>query len=241
MTKDLLALIRELQILEPLGHFALAGGSNLAIRFNHRKSVDIDLFTNRVIGIKGWQDIEEAIRQKFGGAVLFCNIVNKELGDQFCFLRALIIQGEEQIKIDMIQNIQHLDEVENIEGIKMLSVRDIGLFKLMAASSRFAKKDIYDLDLITDHFDLPYLLKVLKEKQIRYNEDRYRCLFDLDQERNPLDDISVLLFFDNAEFKSSDTRHTHSGDRLDILEEGKTWMGAKSSWKKKIKGLIENQ
>ena len=49
---DLLALIRELQILEPLGHFALAGGSNLAIRFNHRKSVDIDLFTNRVIGIK---------------------------------------------------------------------------------------------------------------------------------------------------------------------------------------------
>jgi len=90
MTKDLLALIRELQILEPLGHFALAGGSNLAMRFNHRKSVDIDLFTNRVIGIKGWQDIEEAIRQKFGGAVLFCNIVNKELGDQFCFLRALV-------------------------------------------------------------------------------------------------------------------------------------------------------
>jgi len=75
--------------------------------------------------------------------------VNKELGDQFFFLRALIIHGEEQIKIDMIQNIQHLDEVENIEGIKMLSVRDFGLFKLMAAFNRFAKKDIYDLHLIS--------------------------------------------------------------------------------------------
>jgi len=241
MTKDLLALIYELQILEPLEHFALAGGSNLAIRFNHRKSVDIDLFTNRIIGIKGWQDIEESIRQKFGRAVLFCSIVNKELGDQFCFLRALIIQGEEQIKIDMIQNIQYLDEVENIEGIKMLSVRDIGLFKLMAASNRFAKKDVYDLDLITDRFDLAYLLKSLKEKQIRYNEDCYRCLFDLDQGKNPLDDISVLMTFDNAEFKSSDTVHTHSGDRLDILDDGKTWLGAKFSWKKKIKELIENQ
>jgi hypothetical protein len=69
--------------------------------------------------------------------------VNKNLGDQFCFLRAMIIKGEEQIKIDLIQNIQHLDTVENVDGIRLYSVRDIALFKLMAASNRFQRMPIF--------------------------------------------------------------------------------------------------
>jgi len=238
MTKDLLELIRELQTIEFLDHFALAGGSNLALRFNHRKSVDIDLFTNRIVGIQGWEAIDKSIREKFGRAVLFCSILNADLGNQYCFLRALIIKGEEQIKLDMIQNVQYLDVVENIQGVRMLSVKDIGLFKLMAASNRFAKKDFYDLDVITDHLQLDFLLKCLKEKENHYSEDRYKCLFDLDHANSPSSDISVL-FPSEIEFKSSESRHTHSNDRLDILEGGKTWPSAKLSWKRKIKHLIK--
>jgi Nucleotidyl transferase AbiEii toxin, Type IV TA system len=69
MTESLLALVFELQTVEPLQHFSLAGGTNLAIRFNHRKSVDIDLFTDRIIGGAGWENIDQALRQKHGGAV----------------------------------------------------------------------------------------------------------------------------------------------------------------------------
>jgi hypothetical protein len=203
MTKDLLALIRELQTMEPLDHFALAGGSNLSFRFNHRKSVDIDLFTNRIVGVEGWELIEKAIREKFGASVLFCTILNEELGNQYCFLRALIIKGEEQIKVDIIQNVQYVDPVEEVSGVRMLSIKDIGLFKLVAASNRFAKKDF----------------------------------FDLDHAKNPLDDISILLPSDELEFKSSESRHTHSNDRIEILAEGKTWLSAKSSWKRKIKQI----
>lgn len=222
MTKDLLELIRELQTMEALEHFALAGGSNLSLRFNHRKSVDIDLFTNRITGVEGWKLIEKAIREKFGGAVLFCNLLNEELGNQYCFLRALIIKGKEQIKVDMIQNVQYVDPVEELSGVRLLSTKDIGLFKLMAASNRFARKDFYDLDLITDHIPLDFLLK---------------CLFDLDHAKNPLDDIFALLPSDEIEFSSSDSKHTHSNDRIDILAQGKAWLVAKSSWKRKIKRI----
>jgi len=237
MTEDLLTLIRELQSIDPLHDFSLAGGSNLAIRFNHRKSVDIDLFTNRIIGVNGWENIEQALHQKYGASLLFCSILNKELGDQFCFLRALIIKNEEQIKVDIIQNIQHLDAVEKIDGITLLSVRDIGLFKLMSASNRFAKKDIYDLDLITDYIDLASLLQSLKEKMTTYNNDSYKCIFDLDLQKNPLNDIDVLLAFEKTDYQTSGTRHTHSTDRLDILENSKTWLETKFSWRKKIKNL----
>lgn len=64
-----------------------------------------------------------------------------------------------------------------------------------------------------------------------------KCLFDLDQQQSPLDDISILLAFDDVAYKGSDIRHTHSTDRLDILENGKSWFAAKSSWRKKVKGL----
>ncbi len=238
MTKSLLALIYELQIIEPLQHFSLAGGTSLAIRFNHRQSVDIDLFTNRVVGGNGWKNIEQALRKKYDGSIIFCSILNRDLGEQFCFLRTLIKKGEEQIKVDMIQNVQRLDPIEKVDNINLFSLRDIGLFKLMAASNRLAKKDIYDLDLITDYLDLAYLLQSLKEKFTYYNAPSYQCLFDLDQQQNPLENIDVLLAFDNIEYKTSDTRHTHSSDRLDISKNGKTWLAAKFSWRRKVGAVI---
>jgi len=237
MTKDLLELIRELQTMESLEHFALAGGSNISLRFNHRKSVDIDLFTNRIIGVEGWNRIEKAIREKFGVTVLFCNLLNEELGNQYCFLRALIIKVREQIKVDMIQNVQYVDPIEEISGVRLLSTMDIGLYKLMAASNRFARKDFYDLDLIIDHIPLDFLLKRLKEKENRFNEDRHKFLFDLDHTKNPSDDIFVLFPSDELEFLSAESTHTHSNDRIDILAQGKAWLTPKSSWKRKIKRI----
>jgi hypothetical protein len=239
MTKSLLTLIHELQALETLKGFSLAGGTNLAIRFKHRNSIDIDLFTPHLIGIDGWNAIQQALHKQYGSDILFCNIINEELGDQFCFLRALIKKGKEQIKVEMIQNVQHLDAIETIDGLNLFSMRDIGLFKLMAASNRFAKKDIYDLDHITDQIALESLLQSLKEKTVTYTGISYQCLFDLDHQKDPLDDVKTLLAFDTEEYKRSDTSHNHSDDRLDILENSKPWLVAKASWRKKVRGISQ--
>ena len=54
--------IKELLQLPSLSDLALAGGTNLALRFNHRVSEDIDLFSNKIIGLKGFQKIEEEVK-----------------------------------------------------------------------------------------------------------------------------------------------------------------------------------
>jgi len=54
---QLIKTIKELQSLPSLSNFALAGGTNLALRYNHRKSIDIDLFCNQIIGIKSFETI----------------------------------------------------------------------------------------------------------------------------------------------------------------------------------------
>jgi hypothetical protein len=43
--------IIQLQSLPSLANFSLAGGTNLALQYNHRISDDIDLFCSEIIGL----------------------------------------------------------------------------------------------------------------------------------------------------------------------------------------------
>jgi hypothetical protein len=49
VASELIERIKELQSLPSLSNFPLIGGTNLALRFNHRVSIDIDLITNKVL------------------------------------------------------------------------------------------------------------------------------------------------------------------------------------------------
>jgi hypothetical protein len=59
VSKQLHKLIIELQSLPSLNDFVLAGGTCLALRFNHRISHDIDLFSNKIMGEPGLQIIAD--------------------------------------------------------------------------------------------------------------------------------------------------------------------------------------
>lgn len=52
----------------------------------------------------------------------------------------------------------------------------------MSASNRFAKKDIYDLDYITDKMCLLELFNQFKIKSEEFNQSAHKTIFDLDNE-----------------------------------------------------------
>ncbi len=241
VSAELLSTIKELQFLPALQSFALAGGTNLALRFNHRSSIDIDLFSDTTIGIAGMKAIANELANKYTGNLLVCEIINEESGEQFCFLRALIRQGDTTIKVEMIQNIMLLDPIEFCEGIRVLSKRDIGVLKLMSASSRKANKDIYDLDFITEHIGLSSLLGSLQEKRSKYHLDEHKCLFDLDNEPSPTDNIGLLLEYDKNDYTASASRPFHSSDRIDIIPGNKDWGSAKRSWNRKVRDEMKKR
>lgn len=231
-------LALELQNLASLKTFSLAGGTNLALRFNHRKSVDIDLFSNKVIGISGFEDVKKELQSHFADDLKFCQIENADSGNQFCFLKSLIKRRNDFIKVEILQNFQRLDEPEIYKGIRVLSVKDIGLFKLRSASSRKAKKDIYDLDYITDEIPLTDLLYALQLKTDKFQSDEFKCLFDLDDETSPLDDLSLLLSFDEIDYTELPSRPSHSNDAIEIIEGCKSWITARASWRRKVKDFM---
>tara|TARA_R110000868_G_scaffold136272_1_gene349170 strand:- start:460 stop:1206 length:747 start_codon:yes stop_codon:yes gene_type:complete len=230
----LLQTIKELQQLPSLNTFALAGGTNLALRYNHRISEDIDLFSTNIIGIEGFEKIETEVKELYGENVTKIIYPIKE-NDQFVDIRFYIAKKNVIIKVDIIQNMKALYDFELIKGIRCYDVKDIGLFKLVSCASRPAKKDIYDLEYITDSENLIDLYDLLKAKKEKFNKSTDRNIFDLDNDPDPIDDPHLLLLFDKR--MATKQKMRHSNDNILHNEGSKSWREASMYWRMKVRRL----
>lgn len=237
ISTGLLKTIRELQSLESIQDAALGGGTNLAIRYGHRVSTDIDLFFPHIIGKTGYEAIKNEVMEVYGSRV-FGVQYPCDIDDQFIFLRFFVIASEETIKVEVLQNMKMINDFEMQDDIRLVSELDIALFKLMSAANRATQKDIYDLDILTEKFSLLYLFEQLRAKQILFSAETHKNIFDLDGEINPLDDPMRLLKFDEGHAQRQDARPHHSQNRVNIIEGQKNWAVARSSWRKKVRALF---
>lgn len=227
--------IIQLQSLPSLANFSLAGGTNLALQYNHRISDDIDLFCSEIVGLDGFNKIQEEVKAHFGkNARNFDNPC--DINDQYSFLRFFIdAEDGSMIKVDVLQNMKHLFEIETINDIRIYSKADIGLYKLVTLSNRSTKKDIYDLDFITDEIKLSALYQSLKEKAEKFNKEEHKTIFDLDENQSVINNLELLISFDNITASSKFPTHTH--DNIKITEASKTWIQARISWRSKVREL----
>jgi hypothetical protein len=232
VSREIITLIEKLQALESLKDFALGGGTSLAIRFQHRKSDDIDLFTERIIGRKGYEKILSEVKNEFDSKLISFQFPCDE-NDQFIFARFFILEGSTIIKVEILQNMKLTQPIDILEGIKLISKIDIGLFKLMSASNRLAKKDIYDLDYISDEIPLIELFYFLAKKKDKYKHPLDQTIFTLDGESCPLEQPQLLLKFDEKKPLSGSIPN-HSNDTIYQLA-GKPWNTAKFSYRKKVR------
>src|SRR5690606_14090482 len=238
ISPSLLKTIREVQSFKSVEGSALGGGTNLAIRYNHRISTDIDIFFPHIIGKAGFERIKDEV-ENFYGARVFGFQFPCDIDDQYIFLRFFIICDGETIKVEVLQNMKMLDNFEDIDGIKFVSELDIALFKMMSAANRATQKDIYDLYLLSEKFPLIDLFDHLEKKRTLFSAEEYCTSFDLNGETNPLDHPFTLLKFDEGDVQGSKSRPHHSQNRVDIIKEQKSWPLARSTWGKKVRGLFD--
>uniref|UniRef100_F4C3Y4 Nucleotidyl transferase AbiEii/AbiGii toxin family protein n=1 Tax=Sphingobacterium sp. (strain 21) TaxID=743722 RepID=F4C3Y4_SPHS2 len=238
ISPNLLKTIRELQSFESIKGSALGGGTNLALRYNHRISTDIDIFFPHIIGKAGYEKIKKDVMD-FYGARVFGTQYPCEIDDHYIFLRFFIICDGETIKVEVLQNMKMMGDIEELDDIKLVSELDIALFKMMSAANRATQKDIYDLDLLTEKFTLANLYEQLNKKRSLFSEELHKNIFDLDGEISPLDDPLTLLKFDEGNAQDNKLRPHHSQNRVDIIKDQKSWPIARSSWRKKVRVLFD--
>jgi hypothetical protein len=114
-------LIKLMQIPE-LQSFVLVGGTNLSLRFGHRLSIDIDLFTKELFSPDA---MYPALKQHFDHV----DLSGKNDSMLFIYIN--------DIKIDLVTlPYEYIKPIEHINTIRMASTEDIIAMKLNAISTR---------------------------------------------------------------------------------------------------------
>jgi len=181
-----------------LNDFNLVGGTALSLLIGHRLSIDIDLFTGRDF------DAQQMLRQ----------LKDNHEADIGSYSKNAVFTFIDDIKIDVIAHKYPLIKpVETIEGVRLVSIEDIGAMKLHAIFQSGSRlKDFFDMYFLLEHRPLNVYLKAYEEK---YNG-------------NPKMAAYGLLYYDNI--LSTQTVDMLSGKEND-------W----NQMKLRLKKAVENQ
>jgi len=154
--------------------FYLAGGTALALRLGHRRSLDLDFFSET-------DEVHARTRQ--------------ELIHTFSARQSQIIENVDGNLLLLVDGLHSgffsygyplLEPVQMVANVGLASLLDIGLMKLDAVIGRGSRKDFYDLYVISRSITLPELLGA--------GEGKYPRVRDF-----PLMALAGLLQFDNAD------------------------------------------
>ncbi len=147
----LLDIIQRLFSFREMDEFVLVGGTALSLRIGHRKSADIDLFTNSTFSF-------ESLPEFF-----------KEKGFQFHLQSAFkggVFGFINNIKVDLIRHAYPwVSPPEETEGIRIASLEDIAAMKLNAiVGSGKRLKDFADAAYISGYMSLSEMLDYYEKK-----------------------------------------------------------------------------
>ncbi len=145
-----LELLKGLQALPELSAFALAGGTSLALRFGHRLSVDLDLFTDKSFDTTV---VFEAILAQFPATLKLDEARNS---------LSLVCAG---VKVDLLAH-QYvlLAPITLVDDLRLVSLEDVMAMKLGALSGRGAKKDFWDVAAALEFYSLAQQLHYFSAK-----------------------------------------------------------------------------
>ena len=151
------SVLKELMGIHELKNFSLVGGTALSLLYGHRKSVDLDLFSNipfdNAVIIK-------ALEKKFKPG--FANRTSNPRFGIFGFV--------DEVKIDFVQHPHQLIRTElNIDEIRMFSTEDILAMKVQAILGRGKKKDFWDIAELLNHYSVSDFIDFHTEKYASQN------------------------------------------------------------------------
>lgn len=167
---SILGLIKSLQSKTYLNGFNLVGGTALALYNGHRRSQDIDLFSDFAFDTG---QMLESLVQDFDYSLLYAapNTLKGAIGD---------------VKVDLISHRYNLiDHPVSEDNISILSEKDIIAMKLNAISTSGQRiKDFVDIYFLLEKYDIKTMLGFYKKK---YKQD------------NDLLVLKSLIYFDDVE------------------------------------------
>lgn len=146
-----LGLLKELVALPELNQFRLVGGTALSLIYGHRKSIDLDFFTDVPLDK---EILIPALEGAFGPIIT--------VNDRSKPIYQCIIQD---VKVDFVSvKDPFLNPIQITEGIPFADIKDLVALKLNAVKGRGVKKDFFDVAKLLEFYTLFDLFKFYNDR-----------------------------------------------------------------------------
>ena len=179
-------VLQDLCRLPELSNFVLAGGTSLSLQTGHRRSDDLDFFTDRSFDII---EVKNAVL-RYNQEVIFLD--GKKHG--FSFSLPLPGNPADTRKLDVYNwAVKFIRPVKQEGVIRLASLEDIAAFKLDAISHRKEKKDYVDIAILLEKFSFGQMLDFYKEK-FPMNDKRIVLtqILDIDGWENSVEPVMLI-------------------------------------------------
>lgn len=143
--------LRKIMAEKAFDDFYLVGGTALALQRGHRISVDIDMFTNTLYGDMKTNEIKDALFR------LFPYTDHTEALDERALIYSMFVgySADECVKLDICYDENPIFPLITVDGIRMVSERDIAAMKINAiAQDKPRKKDCWDIHDLLETYSI---------------------------------------------------------------------------------------
>lgn len=187
VTPKLIEILNDLMVNPLFNPFRLVGGTSLSLRLGHRKSVDIDLFTDASYGSLDFKAFESFFRNRYpyNDCADFTNIVS--------FGRSYYLGESESdcVKVDLYYHEEMISPCDILNGIRFASLDDVTAMKIDVVLRGGRKKDFWDLHELLNTYSIAEMLELHKIRY-EYTHDREQILSRLEYFTAADDDMDPI-------------------------------------------------
>lgn len=156
VSPTLLKILHQLMELESLKNFRLVGGTSLALQRGHRRSIDIDLFSDMDYGTMPLTQIKTDLESIFPVHRDLEYLNNSSLG----YSLRLGYDNDNVVKVDLFYTDKFIFEPIVEDGLLLAEEREIAAMKLLAiGNGSYRQKDYWDIRELLDTYSLADMIK----------------------------------------------------------------------------------
>lgn len=165
--------LERLMEIDEFKPFRLVGGTSLSLRYGHRMSDDIDLFTDAEYGSLDFRRLQEILRREFP----YCQ---GDCGEIVGFGTSYLVGNskDDNVKVDLFYTDPFIRPMAQLGNVRMASVDDIVAMKMDVISRGGRKKDFWDLHMLREHYSIEQMLS-LYEERYPYGATKKECVAGL--------------------------------------------------------------
>lgn len=159
--------LKQLMLIEEFNSFRIVGGTSLSLQLGHRKSIDIDLFTDAEYGSIDFSILEAKLIKTF-------SYVDTTSVDLVGMGKSYFIGNNENelVKLDLFYTDPFVFPYILEQNVRFSSIEEVAAMKFEIVGNGGRKKDFWDIHELLESYTLDEMIEFyLKRNPYGYSKD----------------------------------------------------------------------